>query len=221
MTVAWVTWDQAQPEDDWVGQPERGPVSAPRRSLRVASPPWPAVVGQGSRLSTNPTIAPRLPAAADTGPHSLGAARVPEQMCWRCRWLGHFHQNCPVLKIYSTEDFPQEQSHDHQMVCPDPTLSLPHFLMRGYIECVMTLGCRKSTPCCRYRKSFSSQHFSSHGIRKNSGMNHWPGIQVDVRRCPLVNQPTIPKATLCLLLLIEVPFELIGKDLLRPFHLSA
>lgn len=149
-TVAWVPWDQAQPEDGWVGQPERGPVSAPRRSLQVASPPWPAAVGQGSRLSINPTIAPRLPAAADTGPLSLGAAWVPEQMCWRCRWLGHFHQNCPVLIIYSTEDFPQEQSHDHQMVCPDPTLSLPHFLMTGYIEWV--IGCRKSTPSCRYRK---------------------------------------------------------------------
>ena len=40
-------------------------------------------------------------------------------------------------------------------------------------------------------------------------------------RMPIVNQPAIPRAPLCPLPLIEVPFERIGMDLIEPFHRSA
>lgn len=39
--------------------------------------------------------------------------------------------------------------------------------------------------------------------------------------CQLLNQPAIPRPPLCPLPLMEVPFEHIGTDLIRPFHQSA
>lgn len=57
---------------------------------------------------------------------------------------------------------------------------------------------------------------------------YYLGIRADVQRwcascpeCQLVNQPAIPKAPLCLLTLMEVPFERIGMHLIEPFHWRA
>ncbi|KAI5617023.1 hypothetical protein C0J50_23276 [Silurus asotus] len=57
---------------------------------------------------------------------------------------------------------------------------------------------------------------------------YWPGVHGVVRRwcaacreCQLVNPPAIPKAPLRPLPLIEVPFERIGMDLVRPLERTA
>ncbi len=56
----------------------------------------------------------------------------------------------------------------------------------------------------------------------------WPGIHENMRRwcascreCQLVNPPATPKAPLCPLPLMQVPFERISMDLIRPLELSA
>ncbi len=56
----------------------------------------------------------------------------------------------------------------------------------------------------------------------------WPGIHENVRRwcaacveCQLVNPPASPKAPLCPLPLMQVPFERIGMDLIGPLERSA
>ncbi|XP_057214591.1 uncharacterized protein LOC130569165 [Triplophysa rosa] len=56
----------------------------------------------------------------------------------------------------------------------------------------------------------------------------WPGIHENVRRwcascpeCQLVNPPATPKAPLCPLPLMQVPFERIGMDLIGPLERSA
>ena len=57
---------------------------------------------------------------------------------------------------------------------------------------------------------------------------YWSRIRGDVHRCcvscpecQLVNQLAIPRAPLLPLLLMEVPFEQIGMDLIGPFHRCA
>lgn len=56
----------------------------------------------------------------------------------------------------------------------------------------------------------------------------WPGIYENVRRwcaacreCQLVNSPASPKAPLCPLPLMQVPFERVGMDLIGPLEQSA
>lgn len=61
----------------------------------MASPPWPAVVGQRSRLSTNPTIAPQLPAAADTGPPLTGSSMSARADVLEVQVTGTFSPELP------------------------------------------------------------------------------------------------------------------------------
>ena len=57
---------------------------------------------------------------------------------------------------------------------------------------------------------------------------YWPGIRAEVRRwcascreCQLVNAPAVPKAPLCPLPLVELPFDRIGMDIIGPFERCA
>uniref|UniRef100_A0A8P4KG28 Gypsy retrotransposon integrase-like protein 1 n=1 Tax=Dicentrarchus labrax TaxID=13489 RepID=A0A8P4KG28_DICLA len=132
---------------------------------------------------------------------------------------------------------------DGQLVRPDAVQTYPHFALvrdRLYRVSRDTQTAEEITqllvPDSRRETVFQAAHYNPMAghmgyektLNRIMARFYWPGIRADVSRwcascseCQLVNQPAIPRAPLRPLPLVEVPFERIGMDLIRPFHRSA
>ena len=124
------------------------------------------------------------------------------------------------------------------MVCPDAAQMFPYFsLIRDRLYRVSRdtqMGVETTqllVPKSRREMVFQAAHFNTMAghlgydktLSRIMARFYWPGIRGEVRRwcascreCQLVNQLAIPRTPLRLLPLMEVPFERIGMDLIRP-----
>ncbi|XP_039532215.1 uncharacterized protein LOC120482205 [Pimephales promelas] len=139
--------------------------------------------------------------------------------------------------------FGSVRSIDGQLLHPDQPLSYPYFCVikdRLY-RVTQDAQTKEDTtqllvPRSRREMLFQAAHcnpMAGH-LGQRATLNRlmarffWPGIHENVRRwcascreCQLVNPPANPKAPLCPLPLMQVPFERIGMDLVGPLERSA
>uniref|UniRef100_A0A8C1LM62 Gypsy retrotransposon integrase-like protein 1 n=1 Tax=Cyprinus carpio TaxID=7962 RepID=A0A8C1LM62_CYPCA len=139
--------------------------------------------------------------------------------------------------------FDQVRSIDGQLLHPDQPLSYPYFsiLKDKLYRVTQDAQTKQDTtqlliPRSRREMLFQAAHcnpMAGH-LGQTATLNRlmarffWPGIHENVRRwcascreCQLVNPPATPKAPLCPLPLMQVPFERIGMDLIGPLERSA
>ncbi|CAM4612755.1 unnamed protein product [Leuciscus chuanchicus] len=139
--------------------------------------------------------------------------------------------------------FDQVRSIDGQLLHPDQPLSYPYFaiLKDKLYRVTQDAQSKQDTtqlliPKSRREMLFQAAHcnpMAGH-LGQTATLNRlmarffWPGIHENVRKwcascreCQLVNPPANPKAPLCPLPLMQVPFERIGMDLIGPLERSA
>ncbi|XP_056598991.1 uncharacterized protein LOC130417451 [Triplophysa dalaica] len=139
--------------------------------------------------------------------------------------------------------FEQVRTIDGQLLQPAQTLSYPYFAIlkdRLYRVTQDTQSKQDTTqlviPKSRREMLFQAAHCNPMAghlgqaatVNRLTTRFFWPGIHENVRRwcascpeCQLVNPPATPRAPLCPLPLIQVPFERIGMDLIGPLERSA
>uniref|UniRef100_A0A8C2FHF1 Gypsy retrotransposon integrase-like protein 1 n=1 Tax=Cyprinus carpio TaxID=7962 RepID=A0A8C2FHF1_CYPCA len=132
---------------------------------------------------------------------------------------------------------------DGQVLHPEQPLSYPYFMIQKDKLYRVTQDAQSKqdttqllVPKSRWEMLFQAAHcnpMAGH-LGQTATLNclmtrfFWPGIDENMRRwcascreCQLMNPPANPKAPLCPLPLVQVPFERIGMDLIGPLERSA